>query len=253
MHFAIVIPTYKRVEKLENLLTSILASTHQDFDIHVLADNKDYSTMSHIKRHFRTNEKVKCYVMSKHKFVSGCWNHFTKYHFDEIKDAMVWLVDDVELDVDCLENLSKDLEACFPDTDGVVGIRQRCPNQKGLHGTEFGQVALGKKFIERYQDNQVCMISYLHFYQDREMYEYAKSLDKFHFSETAKLTHYHPNRVPSYKDSTHKITRGMVKNLDDECFRKRREKGLLWGESFKTLDINLQNKHEFLEDDNEYS
>jgi len=234
MNFTIVIPTFKRIEKLDRCIESILQQTHQDFYIYVLADNFDFATTNHVND--RYNSKfVTAYTMQDHCYVMGCWNWFTLNHFDEIQDAMVWIVDDVQLYPDCLDKLNQAWEEHFGESrDGVLGIHQVCPGNPNYTYKPYGQVALGKTFISRYPNNMVCCPNYTHFYQDEEMWEFAKSLGKFH-ETTATLNHYHPAFIKDEMDETHSIPRGETHSKDTDMHRRRQINKLIWGKSFQLL------------------
>lgn len=235
MHFALVIPTYNRIEKLQRCVDSIWASTHQNFDIFVMCDHNDEETYNYWRQDPMRNKKVVPMLMTEHRYVMGCWNYFTENHMNAIRDAMVWLVDDVELYPDTLEKLNQYYLKNFPEGDGVVGISQECPGHPDYTYKPFGQVALGKKFIERYKDvnYHVCCDSYVHFFQDEEMYQYSSSIDKFVHCKDAVLKHYHPCFLPEELDDTHHIVRGSVYTEDLETFKRRQKEGLVWGHSFK--------------------
>lgn len=241
MHFAIVIPTYKRQVKLTRCIESILKQTHQDFNIYPMCDNNDIESFKYISQKYRDIDKVYPFVVLDHQYVMGCWNLFTRDQdtFDLIKDAMVWIVDDVELLPDCLEKLNATFLKNFPDNDGMVGISQLYPLlQAEVTWRENGQCAIGKEFINRFPQRQVCCTDYIHFYQDEEVLEYARSINKFKLSD-AQLIHYHPAFYKNEMDETHKIPRDDVRMKDTMTYNKRKKRGLIWGKSW--ILINDQN------------
>lgn len=232
---AVVIPTYKRAKKLERCLNSLVNQTYRNFTVFVYCDNKDSSTTEYFKRK-KFNFKITWAINSKHEYVIGAWNKFfSRYH--EKYDAVLWCVDDVELYPNCIEEAVYIMSEAFPDTDGVIGLMQECPGHPEYTFKWYGQCLLGKKFIQRYKevDYKVCCPDYKHFYQDEEMYMYANSVDRFFRHPLAKMKHYHPGFVQEEMDETHPIVRGDVKRQDDEIYRLRREKGLVWGQSFKLI------------------
>lgn len=237
MHFAIVIPTFKRISKLERCLNSILKQSHQDFNIYVMCDNQDWDTFKHIEEKYKDNDKILPIIILDHQYVMGCWNLFTRDNFDLIKQGMCWIVDDTELLPDCLEKLSETFISHFPDMDGMVGISQIYPllDIEKQNWKENGQCAIGRKFIERFPNRQVCAIEYQFFYQDEEVLEYAKSIHKFVLCKDAKLIHHSANFYSSEMDETHKIPRDKIKLQDTMTYKKRKERGLVWGKSFETI------------------
>jgi glycosyltransferase involved in cell wall biosynthesis len=240
MKIAITIPTYNRQEKLEKCLESIKKQTHKNIDVYVYADNNDVKTVEFIwNKALNKDEwygKIKAIVNDKREYVVGSWNKFSSKYMNEdsIYDGMVWCVDDVELYPDCIENAVNSMLNNFPDTDGVIGFAQECPNSPNYTYKPYGQVLLGKKFIHRYKEVnfKVCCQDYIHWRQDFEMWTFASKLNKFHFNENCKLIHYHPSFIKSLMDNTHSIVRGNINKRDMELYRKRTSKGYLWGENF---------------------
>jgi len=242
MKLALVIPTYERVQKLKRLIDSIAEQTYKNFDVHIYCDNKDEETASSITEYI-INKKysfsVYVNVNQKRELVIGSWNKFFKAMFREYKDynydAVQWLVDDVELYPDFLEQVVNYMKYNFSDTDGVIGTNQICPGHPRYTFKWYGQACLGKKFIERYKDvdYQVCCPFYNHFFQDEEMFLFASKNRKFIEGRKAILKHYHPSFVREEKDTTHSIVRGDMQYQDKTTYLSRRGRNLLWGESFE--------------------
>ncbi len=236
---AIVIPTYQRIKKLKKCLYSLSNQTYQNFDIHIYCDNNDKETFNYfadspLNTWTQYGAIKQITVNDKQEFVIGSWNKFfTQYHNQY--DAVAWIVDDVELHPTYIEELVKSMQTNFPDLDGVVGAKQECPGRPDYTFKWYGQCLIGRKFIERYKevDYAVCCPYYKHFYQDEEMWMFANSLGKFVNCETAILNHYHPAFVPEEMDATHPIVRGQVKKNDDAVYRMRREKNLVWGQTWQ--------------------
>jgi hypothetical protein len=237
MHYTIVIPTYKRIKKLERCIRSIRSSTHKDLEIFVLCDNEDLDTYHYLSDTYAG--VVISLLMTKHRYVMGCWNYFTQNHLSMIKDAMVWLVDDVELYPNTLSEMDACFSKVFPDTDGVVGLSQECPGNPQYTYKPYGQSCLGKKFIERYKevDYKVCCPEYIHFFQDEEMYQFSMGLSKFIHCEKAILKHYHPCFIKEEVDKTHFIVRDGTLQRDQKIFEERQSRGLIWGDSFMRIKI----------------
>ena len=100
----------------------------------------------------------------------------------------------------------------------------------------YGQVLIGKQFVNRYKkvNYQVCCPAYIHFYQDQELWCYAKSVNKFVFCKDATLIHYYPCKFKNEMDETHKIVRQpKIKQKDIETYKKRQSLNLIWGESWE--------------------
>ena len=240
MHFAIVIPTYKRISKLERCIESILKQTHQDFNIYPMCDNNDMESFKYISQKYKDTDKVYPFIVLDHNYVMGCWNLFTRDQdtFDLIKDGMVWICDDTELLPDCLEKLNETFLQHFPDKDGMVGISQIYPLVIEATWKENGQCVIGKKFIERFPDRAVSCPDYQFFYQDEEVLEYAKSINKFILCKEAALIHHSANFYRNEMDETHKISRDEVKQHDIRVHKERQKRGLIWGKSWRLINEN---------------
>jgi len=222
MKVEIVIPTYKRRDKLIRLLNSI----ERDVDIvtFVYFDNND-TTWVEIAEMFPW---VVCLPMRKKYQAFGIWNHHLMYW--STLDIMVYLCDDTELYPDTIQNAIKHFEEKFPDTDGVVTFKQ-----ENINGSDSAMGCIGRTFSKRYPNRQCFCPNYVSFYADTEIGDYAKKLGKFHYGEDCLINHYHP--VGGTKpDDTHWIIRGKDKNIDIRVNAQRKQQNLLWGESDTILD-----------------
>lgn len=231
MKIDIVIPTFKRPEKLKRCIDSIREQSYDFWDCCVIVNGGDKETFDLLTEYERKDERI-WFKSPSTRYVIDSWNYFTRnFHNTRNYDAIAWIVDDVELYEDYLERLVADMKREFPDTDGVIGATQVCPGRKDYTYKPYGQVLLGKKFIDRYKEvgYQVCCPYYSHFYQDEEMWMYANSINKFHHSQGAILKHYHPAFVKEEMDETHPLVRGEIKRKDDLIYKERRAKNLIWG------------------------
>jgi glycosyltransferase involved in cell wall biosynthesis len=239
MHVSIVIPTFQRIKKLTRCLEAILQQTYTDFDINVFCDNGDTDTDKYIKENYSTKyDNIKSKVMEGKNLVIGCWNSFLKEALanNTFKEGFIGLCDDTELYPDCLEKAVACHKENFPDTDGVVGISQECPGHPEYTWKPYGQTLMGRKFIERYPDGQVCCVDYKFLYQDEEMHNFASSINKFVHCKEAILKHYHPAFCREEHDSTHEKSRGMNLGIDRMTYTKRKAQGLVWGKSFELIN-----------------
>lgn len=232
-----VIPTINRAKKLDRCLASIINQSYQNYEVCVIMNDCGRQD---------TIEVVEKYDFSKFWYkipgnnlgVGGAWNYyFTNYFERRNRDAVLWLVDDVEVLPDTIEKAVQCMITNFPDTDGVVGLAQECPNNPNYTFKWYGQVLLGNKFIKRYKEvnYQVCCPVYFHFHQDFEMYCFANKLNKFKECPQSILYHYHPAFIKEEMDMTHSLSRGQSKRLDDYKFKLRQEKNLIWGNSWELL------------------
>lgn len=234
MRVDIVIPTINRAKKLDRCLASIINQDYQNYEVCVIMNDCGRQD---------TIEVVDKYDFSKFWYkipgnnlgVGGAWNYyFTNFFERRNPDAVLWLVDDVEVLSYTIEKAVGCMLINFPDTDGVVGLAQECPGNPNYTFKWYGQVLLGNKFIKRYKEvnYQVCCPVYFHWFQDQEMYTYASSLNKFVECPEAKLFHYHPAFVKGEKDTTHALTRGHMMNKDKIVRQLRLDRNLNWGNSW---------------------
>lgn len=244
MKLLIVIPTYKRLTKLFRCTRSIVASKG-DFEklVVIVADNNDMETFNYFLKHETKN--YDCLLQNEQGFVIGAWNRVAHDYQLEDWDAMLWLCDDVELLPDAINNAIKIMENDYPDYDGIVGFKQKCPGHPDYTFKWFGQVMIGRKFIERYKDvnYQICCPDYFHFVQDRELFDYANSMGKFTKSPNSVLYHYHPAFISEEMDATHDEVRSGVNSPKEKDFimeKIRKQKGYNWGNDWNL--INGENK-----------
>lgn len=222
MTFDIVIPTFKREGKLIRLLNSI--PKIDDYKIWIYFDNNDFSTAMPFASMYCST------VMNKKYQAFGIWN----YHLQSLtSDIIVFICDDTELYADTLINIEKHFIEKFPDTDGIVTFKQA-----NMKGTDSAMGCIGRKFASRYPNNQAFCPDYISFYADTEIGDYAKKLGKFHYGEDCLINHFHPISGVAM-DATHHIIRGVDKTIDIKVNKIRKEKGLIWGDSFQLVGRNV--------------
>jgi len=237
MHVSIVIPTFQRILKLTKCLESIKQQTHKDLSVYIFADNNDMTTAETIAEEYPEHYIT---VNSTQKYVSGSWNNYFKLafktHYYSTPEIMAWIVDDVVLHKDCLANAVESMIKYYPDTDGIIGLKQECPGRPDYTFKWFGQMLIGREFIERYKevDYQLYCPDYTHFHGTEEIFQYANSLGKFKNCPEAVLDHYHPSFNADWKDATHDIVRSQIIQKDKATWKTRQQKELVWG---KTWDL----------------
>ena len=131
--------------------------------------------------------------------------------------------DDQEYYPSCISIAAGTLISRFPDLDGMVGIRQ----EHG--GTIYAITLIGRAFVNRFRSRAIFCPDYTNYYQDQELYEYAKSVGKFYFCEKAVAIHHMPG------DET-RAAMNSTREEDKRVWATRREKGLLWGSSFNQIN-----------------
>lgn len=227
----IVIPTKNRINKLIQCLGSI----HQSLKLCKEYDVWVYVYYDNEVEYLRDREGLGEYLwifprlLNKPYKASEFWN-------DHIKkteaDAIMYLNDDVILEIECIKNSIESLIIHYPDLDGVIGIYQEnIPNNQACPSA-FG--VIGKKFFNRFPDKKVFCEDYNRFYLDSELFLYSKREQKFFFDSTCRLKHLHPAFDSKQEDSTHFDVRTHLKK-DKEMFILRQTKGYLWGKDFNLV------------------
>ncbi len=214
MKIGIVIPTYKREEKLKRCLASLAKQTHKDIVVYVYHDDL-------------------------RKFAIGIWNEWLKAWPTQfpLVDAFCYLCDDVEVDQTCFEAVNKLMMNRWPDTDGVVGLHQKnIANMNGWCQSAMGVV--GRKFADRFPDRKIFCPVYQRFHFDSELGQYARSVGRFEYCLEASLWHHHPVYETNEMDETHRLVRDpQLVAADTAMYKVRHENGLIWGKTFE-LGVN---------------
>lgn len=211
----IVIPTWRRPEKLKRCLESIERQTHPHIRTHAVED-------------------------TDRLFAFGVWNRFLRGWDgggDDIApstarpygDLFCYLCDDVELDPGCIAAAAAVFEGCWPDLDGLVGLHQR--NIAGKGGwCRSAMGVVGRAFAERFPDRQIFCPDYGRFHADSELGAYARHIGRFVYCEGASLVHYHPAHHKDEMDETHRAVRSAAEvQRDRETWNERQRRGWLWG------------------------
>lgn len=234
MRVDIVVPTYNRPEKLYRCLKSIEKQSYKNYECCVIINDQSFESTKILDRFDFDHFWYK--IPPCNLYVAGAWNYYFSNFFGKRNpDAVLWLVDDVEVLSYTIQKAVDCMITNFPDTDGVVGLKQECPGNSNYTFKWYGQVLLGNKFIQRYApvNYKVCCPMYKHWFQDEEMYNFAKSLNKFKECPEALIYHYHPAFKKDEMDETHSKVRGSIKTADTHFFNERKSKGLNWGNSWE--------------------
>jgi glycosyltransferase involved in cell wall biosynthesis len=202
--FDILIPTFQRRDKLLRCLNAIYNNTYKRWNISIQYDVDN-------------------------KFAFNYWN---EQCLRGTGDWVICLSDDTELHPDCLEKIIEIANEKYPDTDGFIGINQE--NIQDGHGaSKSAQPCMGRKFLERFGNRGPFCHDYIGFFADTEIGDFARSINKFTWGESAKLTHYHPGHFISEIDFAHHNLRQNDRiGFDKEMYKRRRELGYLWGRDF---------------------
>lgn len=144
-----------------------------------------------------------------------------------ICDAVIYTPDDIEFSQSSIPNALKVLNEKFPDGDGMIGFKQS--NIENDNGAAVGLV--GQKFIDRFPARQLICPDYRALWGDTELKEYALSINKYHYCESALIKHYHPFVCPEELDRTHKRQK-RHKQTDNGTRQLRQSNNFLWGRTF---------------------
>lgn len=210
----IIIPTYDRAEFLKRTVETIIDGDYKAIHIFIIIDgNKEYcmdfiDSSNPLVTIFR-NEKRMDWICSMNRGLSEIGD----------ADAVIYASDDLEFPSYIISEAARALKKHFPDGDGLVGLSQG----GGTPQASFG--LMGRKFIERFPNNQAFCPNYIHYGSDWELREFALSIDKFYFCKDAILKH------SKLMDKTMKL--GLkVFDRDQSIKRKRVKRGFLWGKTF---------------------
>jgi hypothetical protein len=226
----IIAPTFHRKERLLKMLGSV-EEARKLLDcysyVYVYYSDKEEFEKDTVGL---KNYNIFTRLLDKPYKASQFWNdHIRKNN----ADVYVYINDDVELHPQCLSFVVNEMNTYYPDLDGVIGITQiNAPIEQACHGA-FG--AIGSKFANRFPDRKAMCEDFYSFYFDNELYEYAKSVNKFHLSSNATLVHFHPSFTGLKPDETHHSNRIHLRD-DKITNNRRRNKGLLWGRDFTLIN-----------------
>jgi hypothetical protein len=232
LKFDIVIPTHHRREKLLKCLGSI-EQARKNLDCYsyvyvYYTDEKEFNADSSGLRFY---SNILPRLLTKKYRASEFWNDHLK---QSNADVMIYLNDDVVLEINALQRVKVLMDKHFPDLDGVVAIAQQNIPEDQACKSAFG--AVGTKFADRFPDRKVFYPEYERFFLDSELGEYAEKQGKLFYSrdETIAplLTHYHPAFFKDMKDTTHDSVRKFL-SKDKVTNNRRKKNHLLWGESFE--------------------
>ena len=226
MNIDVVVPSYKRSEKLKACITSVRNShlSHSDrVYIHVY-----FSCQEDIDNARAFLGDAQSYLLETYR-APTLWND----HLNRMSaDVLVYLNDDVVVDKNCLSLASEAMEIYFPDYDGLIGFFQsNIPRNQGAKSA-FGM--LGKRFAQHFPDCRAFCPDYYRFYIDTELETYARSVNKFYFSESIKVVHFHPAFYAEQKDTTHSEVRKFLPK-DKLISKQRTTNQWLWGRDFNLI------------------
>ena len=232
MKLDIVIPSRNRLKKLYDCIDSIREAVKEipevECTIHIFVDFGEslFDVVSDM-------DIFIVHTLEEEYRAPLFWNKYLK---TMEADVLCYLNDDIKLDKYCLKEALSFLKGL--DYDGVIGLNQS--NQTGTTNCSAAFGMIGSKFADRFPNREVFCPDYYCLYLDEELMKYAQSLNKFIFCNSAKLEHYHPSFTKEKPDDTH-IHNRRHKQIDIEIYNLRKEKNLLWGESFEKIEHGESN------------
>ena len=214
MHVDILISTYDRLELLRRCIKSIMDSDYKDVSIFVVVDgNKSlFDKLLGEPVTMILNEKRMGYVFSMNRALRERGE----------SDAVLYASDDLIFWPNCISNAVKAMKEHFPDTDGLVALKQA---QKES-GTAFG--LLGRKFINRFPDDAVFCPDYIHYGCDEELEKAARRLEQLYQCREAIVSH---SRL---HDKTYNLAQ-EARARDREIRRMRKKRRFCWGINFERI------------------
>lgn len=227
MTLDIVIPSFNRKEKLLNCLASIVKAKKLHYDVEVYVYFNDQASVEEFATIF-PRRWINYRIVENYK-VPEFWNTHLK---DMHADMLMYCNDDVAFFSDTLLELFSEYPIHFPKLDGIMGICQANALPGQALDSAFG--VIGKNYANKFPNKKVWCPDYYRFFCDQELLLYAKSINKFIFSDKVKIKHYHPAFTGQKPDNTHYLARKYL-GRDKMMFIQRQSQGLLWGKSFKML------------------
>lgn len=173
-------------------------------------------------------------------------------------DVMCILADHLEFQPGCIQAIA----AHFEEGGGVLGLNicnadkvrtgpRKCVTALGeseYYYYQFAHTAFSRDYLNEYFPGYppYCP-EYWHFHADSEFGAYAESIGQFTASEDAKVFTHHPNYGSAERDKTYDASR-VNQHVDTATFTQRIKKGLVWGQSFDTLETLAEKKRKAKKD-----
>lgn len=216
MHIDILIPTYDRLEPLKKCIKSIVDSDYKNLSTVIIVDGnkKMLDGLKDEPIEILFNPERMDYVFSINKAMKHTAG-----------DAVLYASDDLLFWPDCISNAVKAMKEHFPDTDGLVVLKQVHKES----GSAFG--LLGRKFINRFPDSAVFCPEFIHYAGDTELKRFARSIERFYQCREAIVDHSRPH------DNTRTLAR-EVKRHDKRTHSRRKERRFIWGYNFERIRNN---------------
>ena len=218
MHVNVIIATHDRWELLRGTLRSLKKQTYKDFSVHVLVDGNQGNIPEWL---MGSDVKIQT-TLDRVDVVAAYGILTTQIESGSILNA----TDDLIFHPECLSATVYGMTSRFPRSMGVVGINQ---HQEGRRkGRSFAFTLMNRRYIDHFPDRIVFCPDYVHYCSDKEHGWFAAGQQCFFVCACAIVDHV---RV---EDNTTRLGR-EVRKQDQNIFRIRQNKGLLWGREFDLI------------------
>ncbi len=214
-HVTIIIPTRNRLERLKWCLQQIAVNTHYpNYDVVVIVD--DDPQTAQWAGSLRQKGRWRVVVNEKQREWVACTIGGVSLAID---DYIVYFADDVEVERGWLTEAMKTMLSSFGDGVGLVSF------QDGIQNENLAPHGLVSKRMAEYFGGDLFHPGYRHYYGDTELTAKAKALNRFAYSERARIKHVHPIVDKTVDDDVYRDSMGKCWQRDEYLFRARKERG----------------------------
>ncbi len=220
MKIDIVIPTRKRFEQLNLLLTTIADAIVPNTTVWIFFDA--WKELNQFKRGSKFSYSWLNLRVLQRPFTPPTF--FNDFMYLSEADIVINLSDHCTVDKNWLKEICRAFRDKFPDYDGVIGAKVSDLPDNFLNSAFC---AIGSKFADRFPNRAVWCSDYKVFYCDEELGLFAKSVGKFYFCPAATVTYYFPHFTAKIDDTWKWARRN--KTHDVEMNKARHKANLLWG------------------------
>lgn len=214
MRILVKFASRSRPDKFFKCLDNIISmSTSDDFSIIATLDEDDYSMYNdHVRNKLLTYPKVIADWGKSRSKIHAVNRGIEKY---TDWDIVIATSDDMEfLEKGFDEQIISDMQAHFPDTDGVLHYKDGFD-----HGDILSLPIIGKKYFSRF--GYIYHPAYTSLFCDEEAIIVAKALNRVHMSDKNLFKHNHPAWIPGLMDRQYKHTESFHP-VDMKVFERRK-------------------------------
>ena len=220
MKYHMIIPTYKRPDKVIRLIKSIedtIGDRIKDLKMFIVFDNNDVSGLREFASKYSFNELEVYISFSKtQKGAFGIWNEHMMNHFT--CDGVFCSNDHCYFINGGIKHAIEEFEKHCSSTDYIMTLTQ--------HTRQIDNAfIIGKEFSRKFEKIGFFYPEYKAHAADTEMSELAVKLGKHYMPEEIIWVH----NKEEHTDETYRISVPVHRNNDVRMWEERRKKGLLWG------------------------